>query len=350
MKLLVTGNLGYVGPALTDYIATMLPRAEIIGFDAGFFRQPDNQPEAPNVTSQIKGDIRNVPPGIFEGVSSVVHLAAISNDPIGNEFQRITEEINWRSTVRLAQMAADAGVSSFVFASSCSVYGEYQGQPKKETDKPAPLSPYAMSKLRAEHGLADIHSDNMSITCLRFATACGWSSHMRLDLVLNDFVASAITSKEITVLSDGTPWRPIIDVADMARAMVWAIGRPSVAGQQMLCINAGSNDSNYQVKDLATAVSKIIPGTKVSIMGERQPDKRSYAVDFSLFKELAPAFQPVMTLTQSIERMRNELSQASIVADNFRASDEFIRLNQLRTHIEEGRLDRQLRWQVQYPT
>lgn len=338
-----------MGPVLTDYIATMLPHAKIIGFDAGFYGQPDNPPEASKVTSQIKGDIRDVPQDIFEGVSSVVHLAAISNDPIGNQFKCITEEINWRSTMRLAQMAADAGVSSFIFASSCSVYGEYQGQPKKETDKPKPLSPYAISKLGAERDLADIHPGEMTVTCLRFATACGWSSHMRLDLVLNDFVASAITSNEITVLSDGTSWRPIIDVEDMARAMVWAIGRPSEVGQQVLCINAGSNDSNYQIKDLATAVSQIIPSAKVSIEGERQPDKRSYAVDFSLFQELAPGFQPAVTLIQSIERMRDGLLQNASVTENFRTSDEFIRLNQLRAHIEEGRLDRKLRWQVKHP-
>ena len=153
----------------------------------------------------------------------------------------------------------------------------------------------------------------MLFTSLRFATACGWSTRLRLDLVLNDFVACAITSGEITVLSDGTPWQPLIDTEDMSRAIAWAMTRSKENGGQFLAINAGSNKSNYQVKDLANAVSKLIPGTKISINKDAPPDKRSYSVDFGLYETLAPEFQPIVSLEESICRLRDGLTKMGFV-------------------------------------
>jgi nucleoside-diphosphate-sugar epimerase len=184
----------------------------------------------------------------------------------------------------------------------------------------------------------------MTVTCLRFATACGMSDRLRLDLVLNDFVAGALATGEISVLSDGTPWRPLIDVSDMARAIEWAIGRSPEQGSRVLVVNAGSTAGNYQVRQLAEVVAAELPGTKVSINREAPPDLRSYQVDFSLFAELAPAHLPAVPLAQSVRNLRSGLSQIGFSDRNFRASS-LMRLKTLNDHIAEGRLSRDLRWQ-----
>ena len=184
----------------------------------------------------------------------------------------------------------------------------------------------------------------MTVTCLRFATACGMSDRLRLDLVLNDFVASALATGEITVLSDGTPWRPLIDVADMARAIEWAIGRSSDHGGRFLVVNAGNNAGNYQVRELAEVVSAELPGTKVSINREAPPDKRSYQVDFSLFASLAPDHLPEVPLTKSVQNLASGLRGMGFSDGEFRASP-LMRLRTLKHHIEQGRLSLDLRWQ-----
>jgi nucleoside-diphosphate-sugar epimerase len=191
--------------------------------------------------------------------------------------------------------------------------------------------------------LAQLDRNEMLVTSLRFATACGMSDRLRLDLVLNDFVACAITSGEITVLSDGTPWRPLIDVEDMARAVLWAIRRKREIGGGFLAVNAGCDESNYQVRDLAEAVARHTPGTRVSINTNAPPDKRSYRVDFSLFRSLAPDAIPQVSLDQSITRLREGLAGMGFTDKDFRASP-FMRLKTLERHMAAGRLGMDLRW------
>jgi len=346
LKVFVTGNMGYIGPVLNRVLTATFPKIEILGFDAGFFGHSltgaDFTPEQ-GVSVQYFGDVRDIQPDMLKGVDAVVHLAGVSNDPIGVEFEDVTEEINRRASVRLAEMASSAGLKNFVFASSCSMYGQAEGGARKESDPTNPLTAYARSKIGTEDDLRNTNLGDMVFTSLRFATACGWSTRLRLDLVLNDFVACAITSGEITVLSDGTPWRPLIDVEDMSRAIAWAMSRDKNAGGQFLAVNAGSNKSNYQVKDLANAVASLIPSTKTSINKDALPDKRSYSVDFSLYESLAPAFQPVVSLEESIRRLRDGLKRMNFVDKDFRQSP-FMRLNTLRKHMTEGRLGRDLRW------
>jgi nucleoside-diphosphate-sugar epimerase len=183
----------------------------------------------------------------------------------------------------------------------------------------------------------------MIITALRFSTACGWSDRIRLDLVLNDFVAGAIASREITVLSDGSPWRPLIDVKDMARSMEWALTRDPAQGGNYLAVNVGTQEWNYQVRDLAEAVARAVPGTRVSINKDAPPDKRSYRVDFSLYKSLAPKHQPQVSLEQAIDEIKTGLQSMVFSDANFRAS-QFMRLKVIEKHIEEKRLSEQLRW------
>ncbi len=346
MRVLITGNMGYVGPVLLRFLKCRQPMTEVIGYDAGFFGHsltgPGVLPET-LIDRQVYGDIRTLPADILEGVDALVHLAAVSNDPMGNKFEQVTEEVNQAASVRVAELAAAAGVKSFVFASSCSMYGYAEGGARKETDPTNPLTAYARSKIGTELALRDRPLGDMTVTSLRFATACGMSDRLRLDLVLNDFVACAISSGEITVLSDGSPWRPLIDVEDMARAIEWAIGRSAASGGKFLAVNAGRDEGNYQVKELAEAVARHVPGTRVSINTSAPPDKRSYKVDFSLFKSLAPQAIPQISLDTSIQRLRDGLVDMGFADADFRNSP-YMRLKTIEKHIAAGRLGVNLHW------
>ncbi len=346
MKILITGNLGYVGPIVVRHLRRAQPNTTLVGYDSAFFALSTTGasvlPER-LLDEQHFGDVRDIPEKLLEGVDAVVHLAAVSNDPMGNKFERVTEDVNYRASVDLAKKAQRAGVSHFVFASSCSVYGFAPGAPRKEADELNPQTAYAKSKVNTEKGLADLGSNSMTTTCLRFATACGMSDRLRLDLVLNDFVACALAQGEITVLSDGTPWRPLIDVRDMARAIDWATRRNIDEGGRLLSVNTGSDDRNYQVRELADAVAAAIPGTIVSINKAALPDNRSYKVDFSLFASLAKGHQPKITLRRSIDMLAGGLRRMGFADRDFRNSP-FIRLKMLENHIAAGRLTPDLRW------
>src|SRR5689334_17691900 len=336
--------MGYVGPAVAKYLRAQRPDATLHGFDNAYFAHClTGAPVVPErfLDEQFYGDVRTMSLDL-RGYDAVVQLAAISNEPMGNRFQDVTLDINQNTTVSLGKAAAAAGVKNFVFASSCSVYGIADGPPRRETDPVNPITAYAKSKIGSEQELAAIDTD-MTITCLRFATACGMSDRLRLDLVLNDFVACALSRGQISVLSDGTPWRPLIDVADMARAIDWAIQRRAEEGGRYLVVNTESNDRNYRVRDLAQAVAKALAGTTVSINSKAPVDSRSYRVDFSLFKSLAPAFQPQVTLAQSISRLVDGLRQMGFRDREFRQS-QFMRLHVLRDHIEARRLSDDLVW------
>lgn len=346
MRVLITGNMGYVGPPLASLLRKKYPDAELIGYDAGFFGHALTGPAALPETAlnqQVFGDVRAFDAALLQGVDAVVHLAAISNDPMGKEFEEVTTDVNRNASVSIAKLAAAAGVRNFVFASSCSMYGSAAGGPRKEDDPTNPLTAYAKSKIGTEDDLREADLGDMVFTSLRFATACGMSDRLRLDLVLNDFVACALTSGEITVLSDGTPWRPLIDVEDMGRAIDWAITRPADNGGQWLAVNAGRTENNYQVKGLAEAVQRHVEGTKVSINTDAPPDKRSYQVDFSLFESLAPDHLPQVDLDESIKRLVSGLSRMEFRDPDFRNSP-FMRLNMLRRHLAAGRLDQNLHW------
>jgi nucleoside-diphosphate-sugar epimerase len=338
--------MGYVGPVLARFIRKHRPDAYIIGFDAGYFGHALTGSESFSealLNEQHFGDMRVFPEKLLTGVDAVVHLAAISNDPMGKEFEEVTEDINQKASVALAKASAKAGVKNFVFASSCSMYGYAEGGARKETDPTNPLTAYARSKIGTEEDLKNIDLGSMVFTSLRFATACGMSDRLRLDLVLNDFVACAVSSGEITVLSDGSPWRPLIDVEDMARAINWAICREASSGGQFLAVNAGRDECNYQVKQLAETVASHVPGTKVSINTSAPPDKRSYKVDFTLFKSLAPEAIPQVGLDESIKRLLAGFKRMQFNNPNFRESP-YMRLNTLRRHLSDGRLDKNLKW------
>ncbi len=345
MNLLIIGNLGYVGPELIKYLRKNFPSYNLIGYDIGYFQMQYTTPFiAPELLlqKQLYGDIRNFNYDILNNVDAVIQLAAISNDPIGNKFEAPTMDINCHYAVKIAAEAKKRGVKSFVYASSCSVYGINEGVAKTEQSEVNPLTAYAKSKIETEKELVQFADDHFHITCLRFATACGMSDRLRLDLVLNDFVANAIVTKKIEILSDGSPWRPLINVKDMARAIDWAIHRKNEGGN-MLVVNTGSDEWNYQIKDLAYAVQKIIKGVDVEINANAQPDKRSYKVDFSLFKSLAPNHQPEYNLEKTIQGLVDGLHAIHFNDSQFRNSN-LIRLNVINTLLNSNVIDNNLQF------
>ena len=348
MRILVTGNMGYIGPVLYGHLRKAFPKAELWGFDNGYFAHcltnAQYFPEC-EIDGQFFGDMRNFPYHILNGIDAVVHLGAISNDPMGNSYEAVTGAINDLASKAIAREAKKRGVKTFVFASSCSMYGQATGDARKETDNLNPLTAYARSKVSMEKELEGLADGNFIVTSLRFATACGMSPRLRLDLVVNDFVAGAVTSGKITVLSDGTPWRPLVHVKDMSRAICWGIGRQSDDGGQFLAVNVGSDQWNYQVKDLANAVARLVPGTQVSINKDAPSDKRSYRVDFSLFRKLAPDHQPMMSLDETILELKGGLDGMKFADANFRQSN-FMRLKMLEAHIQNGTLTRNLEWTI----
>jgi nucleoside-diphosphate-sugar epimerase len=345
-KIVVTGNMGYVGPRVVRHLRRTFRSSHLAGYDAGYFApcllDRDMLPEA-LLDRQYFGDMRSAPPAAVTAADAIVHLAGISNDPIGNQFEKATFDINTDATFELARQAKASGAKSFVFASSCSVYGcADDGAPRNEQSEVGPLTAYAKSKVAAEERLKLLADDSFTVTCLRFATACGFSSRLRLDLVLNDFTARAYKERTIQILSDGTPWRPLIQVDDMARAVEWAITRN--VGPAFLAINIGSDEWTWQVRDLADAVAKRFPGTTVRVNPNAAPDKRSYRVDFSLFRKLAPVHQPRMTLAATIEGMADGLEQAGYRDEH--QSWRYSRLKFLTHLMDRGYLGRDLRWIV----
>jgi nucleoside-diphosphate-sugar epimerase len=346
MKILITGNQGYIGPILTRHLRNTHPDATIVGMDMGFFEQDTVVPGAlankDQPHEQRTKDVREVTAEDFRGIDAVVHLAAISNDPMGKAFEEVTFEVNHKASVRVAQAAKEAGVRKFVFASSCSVYGKAGNQQCGEDAPLFPLTAYAISKARAEEDLSKIATSNFQVTAYRFATACGASPRIRLDLVLNDFVATGITSKRIDILSDGTPWRPLIDVQDMSRAFEWAVYERDAHGPYMV-LNAGRSDWNFQIRALADTVSKMSGGIPVTVNPAAAPDSRSYSVDFTQFEKLGILAKTPRKLDQSVSEVLSVLADAKDLTPEFRTS-RFIRLKTLTNLREAGKLDQTLRW------
>lgn len=344
MRILITGNLGYVGPVVGKHLSQ---KHNLTGFDTGYFTHCLTDLSFPcdrYYQVQYHGDIRELDESILKGVHGIVHLSAISNDPMGKMFEDLTPEINFRATARLASLAKKVGVKYFTFASSCSVYGTAKGGDKRESSPLNPLTAYARSKCQSEEELGRLADPQFKITCLRFSTACGWSPRLRLDLVLNDFVAGALVNEEIKILSDGSPWRPLIDVSDMARAIEWSFEREIWMADPFVVVNVGSKEWNFQVKDLADAVQKVLgEKIRVSINLDASPDKRSYRVDFSFFEKIAPLHQPQKKIRETVQDIADGLKKIGFKDSHYHSSY-MIRLHELVRLREQNALDGLLHW------
>jgi len=347
MTILITGNMGYVGSVLVKHFMSNYDDIKIVGFDNGYFSDcltgTTIEPES-LIDHQYIGDIRNIDPNILKGVEHIIHLAAISNDPIGNEFKEVTTDINFNSTINLAKLAVKYNVKSFTLASSCSIYGNGTNEARTEVCETNPLTAYAKSKIQSENKLQELANDKFKVTSLRFSTACGVSDRLRLDLVLNDFVASAYVQKKIQILSDGSPWRPIIDVLDMARAFDWGINRIIKESGNYLVVNIGQNKNNVQIKDLAYLVKEHFPEIEIEINANAEPDKRSYKVDFNLFNSLAPKkYLPQESISSTIVRIKNSLERMKFSDKSFRES-ELMRLVKIKNLRIQNKLNHNLEW------
>jgi nucleoside-diphosphate-sugar epimerase len=341
MRIVVTGHKGYIGPVFARHVADRDIGWELFGVDTEFFADQLSGPDpARYFRQEIRADVRALSDDVLRGADAVVYLAAVSNDPMGKEFEAATMQINAEAAVKIAERCHALGVKRFVFASSCSIYGSAGEAPRAEGDTLNPLTAYARSKVEAEQRLRFLADESFSVTCLRFATACGASPRLRLDLVLNDFVASAVLTGRIEVLSDGSPWRPLIHVEDMARAIEWALVR---GGDPFLAVNVGSAQWTWQIGGLARDVAGVLDDVEVSINKAAQPDNRSYKVDFSLFQTLAPDHQPQKRFDVAVRELRDQVSGMDFSGASFRTSP-FVRLNVLRALKAESRLSQDLHW------
>jgi nucleoside-diphosphate-sugar epimerase len=340
MRVLVTGHHGYIGSVLAPMLRD--EGHDVVGLDTFFYRGCDLA-SSDELEPALAVDVRDVTPADLAGFDAVVHLAALSNDPLGDLDPDWTYDINRDGTLVLARAAKQAGVGRFVFASSCSMYGAAEGDtPLDEWAPLRPLTPYAESKVAAEVGLRELAGDGFAPVAMRNATVYGASPRLRLDIVLNNLVAWAHTTGAIRLQSDGTPWRPLVHVRDVARATFALLDASSdaVAGE---AFNIGSAEQNYRIRELAEVVHGRFPECEITFAEGASPDPRSYRVDFSKF---ASAF-PECTFDWTAERGADELAtayeRAGLTLQDFEGN-RFIRLNQLRRLLDAGALDSELRW------
>ena len=339
MRVLMTGHLGYIGAVMAPFFTAA--GHEVIGLDTGYFAAQCLGP-APEPIAELRMDLRDVTAEHLSGIDCVVHLAALSNDPLGSLEPQQTYDINHHASISLAEAAKAAGVERYIYSSSCSVYGKAgQSGPLDETAEFAPVTPYAISKVRVEDELNQLADDNFTTVSMRNATAYGFSPLLRTDIVLNDLTAWALLTGEVKVLSDGTPWRPIVHIEDISRAFLAAAEAPRDA-VHMQAFNVGRDSENYQVADIAAIVGEVVPDARVTITGEAGNDPRSYQVDFAKIHRVLPAYDPQWTARGGAEELADAYRRHGLTMDRFQNA--FKRLPILRDHMEAGRLDTALRW------
>ena len=339
MKVFVTGNLGYIGSVLTEVLHEH--GHLVIGYDTGYFQDCEMMiAEKPD--EQILKDIREITIQDVDGADAVIHLAALSNDPLGTLNPRLTEEINRLATVHCAKIAKAAGIQQFLFSSSCSIYGTCGDTTLTEEATFNPVSAYAVSKVLSESDLGQLASRSFSPVYLRNATAYGLAPRMRFDLVLNNLVGWALTTQKVKVMSDGSPWRPLVHIEDISLACVAILeAPPEVVHNQ--AFNVGKNAENYQVRDIANMVKQIIPNTEVVYTGENQRDVRTYKVDFTKIKTNLPQFQPRWNLEAGTRQLYDYFKQHGLTSEQF-LSRRYTRLDKMKSLLSQHRIDSQLNW------
>ncbi|MEU9150511.1 SDR family oxidoreductase [Streptomyces sp. NPDC048417] len=342
MRVLLTGHQGYLGTVM----APVLKAAghEVVGLDAGLFADCVLGPQPADPPGE-RVDLRDVTADHVAGVDAVIHLAALSNDPLGSLAPELTYDINHHASVRLARLARDAGVRRFLYASTCSVYGA-SGDPDLSNlvaeDAPLrPVTPYAESKVRVEDDLHALADGDFTPVFMRNATAFGYSPRLRADIVLNNLVGHALLSGEVLVLSDGTPWRPLVHAADIARAFTAALTAPREAVHDR-AFNIGSEINNVTVAEIAEQVAEAVSGAKVVITGENGADPRSYRVDFSRFRAAIPGFDCEWTVKQGALELADAYRNFGLTREDF--EQRFTRLAVLRAATDAGTVDDTLRW------
>jgi len=343
MRVLVTGHHGYLGSITTAFLRDA--GHDVVGLDTFFYEGCDLWDDDQDLRT-LRLDVRDGSVPGLAGFDAVVHLAALSNDPLGALSRNLTLSINSDASVALARAARDAGVPRFVFASSCSMYGASGTEESVTEEAPlAPLTAYAESKVRAEEALAELADDSFSPVFMRNATAFGVSPRLRLDIVLNNLVGWAVTTGKVRILSDGTPWRPLVHVQDIARATAAILQAPrqTVHAQPF---NVGSDRDNYQVRELAEIVAETVAGCEVQYAGSGDPDPRSYRVDFGKLARAFPELEIQWDARAGASELRDAYLRAGLTLEEFEGS-RFIRLKHLNGLLDRQALDTDLRWRPQ---
>lgn len=341
MRVLVTGDKGYIGAVLMPLVAAA--GHEVVGFDTDLYEQctfGDWQPEFPS----IRKDLRDVALADLQGFDAVIHLAGLSNDPLGNLNPELTYEINHLASVRLARLAREAGARRFLFSSSCSTYGAAGDKILDETAEFNPVTSYARSKVLVEEEVAKLADDRFSPVFLRNATAYGVSPRLRFDLVLNNLVAWAFTTGRVLIKSDGSPWRPIVHIEDISRAFLAVLEAPRAQVHNQ-AFNVGRSAENYQIRDLALIVKETVPNCQIEFAADGGPDKRCYRVDFSRIGKTLPGFKPQWTARKGAQQLYDAYRRIGLRLEDFEGP-RYMRIGQIQQLLSSGRLDASLRWQT----
>lgn len=340
MKVLVTGHRGYIG---TVMVPMLLDEGfDVVGLDTDLYRYCTYGDPPLEVPTLLK-DVRDITTADMKDVYAVVHLAALSNDPLGNLNPDLTYDINHKATVRTAEAAREAGVERFVFASSCSMYGKAGEDVLDETAQFNPVTPYAKSKVYVERDVSQMATDEFSPVFMRNATAYGVSPRIRFDLVINNLVAWAMTTGRILMKSDGTPWRPLVHIEDISQAVICALKAPRETVHN-LAVNVGSNEENYQMRELAAFVKDVVPQCEIDYAEDAGPDTRSYRVNFDKIHSVFPDFELKWNAKQGVQQCYDSYREYGLNKDDYEGV-KYKRIAHIENLIKEGRLDLNLRWQ-----
>lgn len=339
MKVVVTGHQGYIGAVMVPLLQAA--GHEVVGLDIGWFEGCTLGAEPPPVRA-LRVDIREAEGVDLEGFDAVIHLAALSNDPLGDLNPEITYHINHRASLELARLAKRAGVPRFLYSSSCSLYGAGGEEALDETAAFNPVTPYGESKIRAELDIGALADDDFSPTFMRNATAYGVSPRLRVDIVVNNLVGYAFTSGEVLIKSDGTPWRPLVHIEDISRAFLAVLESPRERIHNQ-AFNVGRPGENYQVRQIAEMVEGVVPGSSVSYAEGASPDTRNYRVDFTKISSCLQEFQPSWTVREGIEELFQAYREHGLTLEEFLGA-RYLRIKRIGELRAAGALDAELRW------